>query len=154
MIDLRVPTVDTSVQIFRADGQEMVGRIFLPAVAETHEGPVRIEEWANGAGDFFPFHADGEAAPVILGKAAVLAFGSEAAGEEPVLEFGGLSTRRVTVECGGHCFTGIVVIDLPDFNQRVLDCMNQPQPFLRLRAGARECLIQKRYITRVTEEQQ
>jgi hypothetical protein len=106
-----------------------------------------------GAATFFPFHADGAAAPVILSKAALLALSVEVAGDDPVLpENGGLSVRRVTVECGGHRFAGIVLIDLSDGNQRVLDYMNQPLPLLRLRAGTREHLIQKRYIMRVMEE--
>lgn len=153
MSDLRVPMVDVSVQILCVDGQAMSGRLFLPTGAATHEGPVRMEEWANGAADFFPFQADGEAAPVILSKAAVLALRVEVAGEDPVLpENGGLPVRRVIVECGGRRFTGTILIELPGGNQRVLDYMNQPLPFLRLRDGAREHLIQKRYITRVMEE--
>ena len=153
MIDLRVPTVDASVQILCADGQEISGRLFLPTVAATHEGPVRVEEWANGVATFFPFHADGAEAPVILSKVAVVALSVDVAGDDPVLpENSGLSTRRVTVECGGHRFAGTVFIDLPDGNQRVLDYMNQPLPFLSLRAGTQEHLIQKRYITRVMEE--
>ena len=153
MSDLRVPTIDVSVQILCADGQAMSGRLFLPTGAATHDGPVRIEDWANGVADFFPFQADGEAAPAILSKAAVLAFCVEAAGEDPVLpENGGLPVRRVSVECSGRRFTGTLLIELPGGNQRVLDYMNQPLPFLRLRTGAREHLIQKRYITRVMEE--
>jgi len=57
----------------------------------------------------------------------------------------------VQVECRERVVAGVLVIDMPEGQRRVLDCLNRPDPFLIVRDGEREHLVRKQRITRVVE---
>jgi hypothetical protein len=57
----------------------------------------------------------------------------------------------VAVEAGGEQFEGRVVIRMPRTQQRVVDWLNDADPFITVRAGSRHHLVQKALITRVVE---
>jgi hypothetical protein len=148
-MDLRVPTFPLEVEIQTTDGQDLKGSVFLPAVSPVHDGHVSIEEWASEVPTFFPFLPVDSATPVLLNAATVLALTCET---EPDVAFGAAPlTRALLVECGQRRFTGEIVIDLPEGQQRTLDYLNQPSPFLTLHDDTRRVFVQKRHITRVSE---
>lgn len=154
--ELRVPTVPLAVVVTTDDGRSVAGQIFIPAAALRHAGPMRPEEWINEpALLFFPFLPEGSEAPLMLNKSHVaimsLPTGSpeeRASAEELCLE------RRVVVECGTRRLEGALRIEMPTHHSRVLDYLNQPEPFLVLCEGERHHLVQKRHITRVLEVRQ
>ncbi|HEY8150901.1 MAG TPA: hypothetical protein VIK51_18485 [Vicinamibacteria bacterium] len=150
MSELRVPTIAFDAEIVYGDGTWFVGRIFLPAAASHHTGPMRPDEWMNDTTPFFPFLPADTSVPVILNKAevVVLSVVVEGALEEPGVES---PHRRVQVECRDRTVAGILVIDMPEGHQRVLDYLNGPAPFLIVRDGDREHLVRKERITRVVE---
>jgi hypothetical protein len=148
--ELRVPTVAMAAEVTCVDGRVFRGRVFVPASSSLHGGPMRAEEWMNGAGLFFPFLPDDAEAPVILNKTEVLtvtvASDPQRALEEPVD-----IDRGVQVECGAHVLRGHLHIDMPPHHSRVLDYLNRGDGFLVLHDGERVHLVQKQNITRVVE---
>jgi hypothetical protein len=150
MTELRVPTIATVAQVTCADGRAFTGRVFVPAAAFRHTGPMRPEEWINEAALFFPFLPDREDLPVLLNKDEVVAISISAPGPEEEVS-GDVSVRSLTVECGAQRFEGEVRIDMPEGQRRVLDTLNRPERFVTLRAGKRQHLVNKRRITRVLE---
>jgi hypothetical protein len=154
MNELRVPTVALAAEVTCTDGRVFTGRIFVPAAASRHTGPMRPEEWINEPAAFFPFLPDEAQVSVLLNKHEVLVIttGTMAGQPELPLEHGGEGgERRVAVECGDLRLEGSLRIDMPAGHRRVLDTLNRPEMFLVLRAGDRLHLLQKRHITRVME---
>lgn len=151
MSELRVPTVAMVSGVTCLDGRTFHGRIFVPASASTHEGPMRAQEWMNGGGQFFPFLPDDAKSPIILNKKEVLMLSIESDPEQEAEEEAVDVDRQVVVECGPRRLTGHLHIDMPPHHQRVLDYLNRPEPFLPLHDGHRLHLVQKHNITRVLD---
>jgi len=151
MSELRVPTVAMNTEILCADGRSFRGRVFVPALASRHSGPMRLEEWLNEPPQFFPFLPDDADSPVLMNKREVLVMTfaappTDEEGAEPEVPH-----RRVAVECETRRLEGVLVIDMPAHLSRVLDCLNRPQMFLTLQDESRNHLIQKERMTRVIE---
>ena len=150
MMELRVPTVALAAEVTCADGRTFTGRIFVPAAASHHSGPMRPEEWINEPLPYFPFLPDDAAVPIMLNKHTVLVVTLQGGESSEHLEPVGLE-RRVAIECGERRLEGMVHIDMPENHQRVQDYLNRLELFLTLTEGARRHLVQKRHITRVIE---
>ena len=151
MTELRVPTVGLAAEILCADGRSFRGRIFVPATASRHPGPMRPEEWMNEPTPFFPFLPDEATAPVILNKTEVLVVDMPRSDEADALDEPTAPRRRVLVELGERRLKGSLVIDMPENRSRVLYVLNRPEAFLMLKDGERQQLVQKQRITRVLE---
>ena len=152
MSELRVPTIATTAQVACADGRSFSGRVFVPASAFRHTGPMRPEEWINEPAAFFPFLPDREDLPVLLNKQQVVAITIATPASDEDLAPAEDGVRRVEVECGAVRFEGELRIDMPVGQRRVLDTLNRPERFVVLRAGKRQHLVHKRHITRVVEK--
>jgi hypothetical protein len=151
MSELRVPTVAMNAEILCADGRSFRGRVFVPALASRHTGPMRLEEWLNEPPHFFPFLPDDAEAPVLMNKREVLVMTFQAPPTDEESKEPDSPHRRVAVECEARRLEGILVIDMPSHLSRVLDCLNRRQMFLTLQEDNRHHLIQKERITRVLE---
>lgn len=151
MSELRVPTVGLAAEVKSGDGRVFSGRIFVPAAASHHSGPMRPEEWINEPAAFFPFLLDREEAPVLLNKAEVVAVTLTSPPPEEELAPAEDGVRAVMIECGALRFEGDLRIDMPEGQRRVLDTVNRPERFLTIRAGDRHHLVHKRHITRILE---
>ncbi|MBI3932367.1 MAG: hypothetical protein HY317_03050 [Acidobacteria bacterium] len=152
MSELRVPTIALTAEILCADGRSFVGRIFVPATASRHPGPMRPEEWMNEAAPFFPFLPDDAKAPVVLNKREVLVLTVPALADEgDIPEEASNPVRRVILEAEDRRLEGSLILDMPQNQIRVLDYLNRPQAFLTLRDGDKHHLVQKERITRVIE---
>lgn len=147
MNELRVPTVALPAEVVCADGRTLLGRIFVPASASHHDGPMLPEEWINEPRWFFPFLPDDASGPLILNKEQLVVVSVTFT---PMEDHGELE-RAVRVECAGRTLEGNLHIEMPTNQQRVLDFLNQPPPFVALYAGERMHLVHKRHITRLTE---
>lgn len=155
MGELRVPTVAFPAEAVCADGRTFVGRIFVPAAASHHAGAMRAEEWMNDSTGFFPFLPDDSRASILLNKQELLVLSVSASADRSDLsEEVEIPIRRVAVECGERRLEGILVIEMPSTQSRVLDYLNRPEPFLTLREGDRHHLVRKSRITRVVELQE
>jgi hypothetical protein len=151
LTELRVPTVALDAEIAYLDGASYEGRIFLPAASSHHTGTMRPDEWMNDfSAPFFPFLPVGASAAVILNKAEVVVL-SVLGETEPDEEGVESPHRKVQVECGQRTVAGTVFIDMPEGQQRVVDYLNGPDPFVLVRDGKRHHLIRKTRITRVID---
>jgi hypothetical protein len=152
---LRVPTIPLECEVACADGRRWKGRVFLPATAQSHDGPTRAEEWINEAAPFFPFLADEESTVFLLNKREIVAITVEAdADAGDIVEGSQSPTRRILVEAEGERLQGTIIIEMPDDHARPLDFLNRTEPFLTLRDGHRHHLVQKKRITRILEVQE
>jgi hypothetical protein len=150
--ELRVPTANLEVEVVCADGRSFTGRIFLPVLSAHHSGAMRPLEWMNDNTPFFPFLPSGGASSIILNKHEVLILTAAAPLEEDEDEMNpGIPLRSVVVECRDRVISGLVAIDMPDNQRRVLDFLNRNDTFLTVRDGARHHLVRKARITRVVE---
>jgi hypothetical protein len=148
----QVPRLLRTADVLFADGRRTRGRVFLPATAEAHAGPMRVDEWLEEAASFFPFLPDGEGRPVILNKEQLVALTVPGGGDLDDLQADSLLPRQlVEVECGAQRLTGEVVIDMPADHLRMLDLLNRPGSFLAVREGERRHFVRKSRITRLSE---
>jgi hypothetical protein len=150
--EFHVPRLLRAAEVLAADGERVRGRVFLPATAEAHAGPMRAAEWMNEPVDFYPFLPDGEGSPVILSKAQTIMMTVMASADrDEALEGAPAPVRHVRVECGPVRIEGDVVLDLPAQHWRVLDLLNREERFLTVRDGDLHHLIGKAHITRVAQ---
>ncbi len=147
---LYVPRVLRSAEVVCADGRVLRGRVFLPAAAESHAGALRLSEWLEEPGAFFPFLPDGEGRPVLLSKQQLIVVTVPVESEDE-RGAGSALRRRIRVECGALRLEGEVLIDMPASHSRVLDLLNRPGEFLTLRNGDHDLFVRKSRIVRVTE---
>jgi hypothetical protein len=145
MEQLRVPTVPYEATIRYFDERPMRGRIFVPALAQRHEGPMRVDEWINQTALFFPFLGAGAERAVILNKRYVVVLTLEEERTPP--EHG----MRISVACGNWQVEGVVDIAMPDHSRRLLDWVNRPELFLVVYEGGRRHIVQKHRITFLSE---
>jgi hypothetical protein len=157
MDEYRVPTVTLDVEVLCVDGRVLSGQVFMPALSAVHAGPPEPEEWINTPSPFFPFAGRGQV-NLLLNKQQVLALIAPAAeaveaGEDPADPVQpDLPTRRVSIEADRHRFDGLLTIDMPLNQQRVLDYLNRRDLFLLLHLDdGRRCLIRKACITTLSE---
>jgi hypothetical protein len=146
MDELRVPTVPVPAQILCADGSRLTGTVFLPPAASHHDGPTRPEEWINDGHPFFPFLPEDGSSAIILNKDLLVAI-TVAATPGMILDV----EREVQVEAAGQRLVGILHIDLPENQQRVLDYLNLAPDFVPLYSEQSLHLLNKRHVTRLKE---
>jgi hypothetical protein len=144
-----VPRLLRQAEVVCADGRVQRGRVFLPAAAESHTGALRMAEWLEEPGCFFPFLPDGEGRPVLLSKEQLIVVTVTATTEDEVAD--AVVRKRVRVECGVLRLEGEVTIYMPASHSRVLDLLNRPGDFLALRSGDHNLFVRKSRIVRVTE---
>ncbi|MFZ2491090.1 MAG: hypothetical protein WA208_06380 [Thermoanaerobaculia bacterium] len=153
MDDLRVPTVPLVAEIRYFDERPLTGRIFLPSRAQRHDGAMRPDEWLNQSNEFFPFLQDDAKRAAILNKRYVVVLTVPA--WQPEGDLDGLGdvaiVRKVAVQCGTFRLEGAVHVNLPAAQSRLLDWINEPDPFLLVRDPERWHLVQKRRITFLDE---
>lgn len=156
LLDLRVPTATFVAVVQLAGGQEIRGRFFVPSHTSLHPGPMRPDERLNDDSDFFPFLPADAAEPVILNKRQVAwvsfdfrSFPTPSGDESP--EVHSRPEQRVSVWCRDRLLEGVLLIDLPEDKSRVLDLLNQPERFLRIRDGDLLHYVSRDHISKVVE---
>lgn len=147
MEQLRVPTVPLDAEIRYFDQRPLVGRIFVPACAALHDGPMRPEEFLNQATLFLPFLAEGAAHATLINKRFIAVLTVKAPDDRGEIGI----ARQVIVECGPLKIRGLVHIDMPEHLSRLLDWANRDEPFLAVCEGDRRHIIQKNRITFLSE---
>jgi hypothetical protein len=153
--DLRVPTATFVAEVVLAGGEALRGRFFVPSHTSLHPGPMRPDERLNDDADFFPFLPAEGTDPVILNKRQVawVTFDTRtfpSSDEDESLEE--LSPgHRVSVDCHGKKLEGTLVIDLPGYKSRVLDRLNQPERFIRIKDGSFLHYVSRDHISKVVQ---
>lgn len=153
--EFRVPTVRLDAKVYCADGVRIAGCLFLPAAAARHSGPTRPEERLNDDQEFFPFLLEG-GRPVVLNKAKVVVMSFDLAQAAALREAwekpgSGVPGPRLRLECCGECIQGEIVMDTPQYQQRLLDRLNHADRFLCVVDGDRLHLVSREHIVRACE---
>jgi hypothetical protein len=154
--DLRVPTTTFTAEVVLLDGEALPGRFFVPAHTSLHPGPMRPDERLNDEADFFPFLPANSSDPVIVNKRQVawVAFDVRTfppSTDDDSYEAPSTPQHRVVVHCRGHKLEGVLVIDLPQYKSRVLDQLNHPERFLRIKEDHFLFYISRDHISKVVE---
>jgi hypothetical protein len=150
MEELRVPTTQIEAELQLDDARILRGTVFVPA-ASSHAGAKRPDEWINEPAAFYPFLIEGRDTPEIFSKQATLRLSVAAELLHEEEQPAHVEHRKVLVETAAGSFEGVVRLDMPSHQRRVLDYVNLPQPFLCVVAGATAHLIQKRLMKRIVE---
>lgn len=153
MNEFSVPTVPLRVTAWLTDGKAVEGDVFLPARSPVRDGPMLAAEWVNVAPTFVPLRPATGRDVMLLCRAQVVAFAlPEGVMAADPLDGCDAPVRRVAIELvGGLRLEGRVAVNMPHYQQRVVDWMNGADAYVVLDARDRAHLIQKAHITRVIE---
>jgi len=149
--DLRVPKRRAQVEVLLPDGSAREVTVFLAEFAPRHSGPERLSDLLNAADDFVPALDVAADAMTFLNRHGIAA---ARVGREWELAEEAPSGEKHEVEItlvGGTTLRGTVTVVLPPGRTRLLDFLNDAQPFLRLAESEKIALVNKRHIARVAK---
>jgi hypothetical protein len=149
-MDLRVPTLQLEAELNYA-GDKLIGTVFLPTLSPLHAGNQRPDEWINQSTTFFPFLIRGRERAVILNKRKVLLMRLRRTDEINIRPEEEAYACAVQVECDDRHLEGILLIEMPSGQGRVLDAVNQPDRYLPLWDAESLYLIRKSFIRIISE---
>ena len=148
--ELKVPKRRVQVEVLVPGAPPEKVTVFLAEFASTHTGPERLSDLLNAHDEFFPAQdASGETR--FLGRHSIAAARVEREwelGEE--LPEGHQHEVEIQL-AGGIQLRGLVSFVLPHDRSRLLDYLNDPQPFVRLAEQDKVSLVNKRHILRVSK---
>lgn len=149
MDDLRVPKQRLAAEVLLAGGGVRRITLFLAEAASHHAGPERPSDLLNGGGDFIPALDEEAAAMTFLNRAGLAAVRIQ--GREPDDGEGLTLPTEHAVEVllqSGATLRGLISYLRPD-RSRLVDFLNEPEPFFRLLEEASIALVNKRHVVRV-----
>ena len=149
--ELRVPKRRVQSEVFLPGGATRQVTFFLSEFAPHHAGPERLSDLLNGEDDFVPAVDAATEGMMFVGRQIVAA--ARVAGEwEPGDDLPGAEEHELEVILvDGRVLRGVARFVLPAGRTRLLDFLNDDQPFIRLAEGAMVALVNKRHIARVTK---
>jgi hypothetical protein len=150
MHDFKVPTVQVATELHCLDGGVLKGYVYMAALSAVQAGPMLPTEWINSPPVFFPFRQDNEET-LLVNKHQVLAMSVEVPPPDDETWQPTSPVRHAIVEAGGKRFEGLVAIDMPENQRRLVDYLNRSEAFLSLVSGRNQILVRKELISRVFE---
>ncbi len=144
---LKVPKRRVQVEVLVPGSPPRQVTIFLAEFASHHTGPERLSDLLNTHDQFVP--ALEGTATIFLGRQSIAAVRVARAwelGEEPVE---GQQHELEVLLADGTSLRGLVNFLLPTERSRLLDFLNDAQPFVRLLERDQVALVNKRHIVRV-----
>lgn len=147
MHELRIPKRREPAQVLVTGGGIRKVDLFLSQSSPHHAGPENPSDVLNGQEDFVPVFDHTEGAVAFLHRSAlqVVRVARREATQEVTLP----TEHEVVVHLSdGAALTGLVsYVRPPGF--RLVDFLNEPEPFLRLLETDALALVNKRHIARV-----
>jgi hypothetical protein len=150
MDDLRVPKQRLAAEAILAGGGARRITLFLAQAASHHAGPERPSDLLNGGGDFIPAFDEEAGAMTFLnraGLAAVRVQGREPDDDGEDLTLPTEHSVEVLLQSGAT-LRGLISYLRPD-RSRLVDFLNEPEPFFRLLEEQAVALVNKRHVVRV-----
>jgi hypothetical protein len=147
--DLKVPKRRVQVEVLIPGGGARQVIVFLAEFAPTHTGPERLSDLLNAEDEFVPALDVATDTMMFLGRHSIAA--ARVAHEWELgeqIEEGVKHEVEITLT-DGTTLRGAVFFVLPHARSRLLDYLNDAQPFVRLAEPSRVALINKRHIARV-----
>ena len=149
--ELRVPKRRAQVEVLLPGGAARQVTVFLAEYAPRHSGPERLSDLLNAHDDFVPAIDVATDAMTFLNRHGIAA--ARVAREwELGEELTGAEQHEVEVTLvDGTTLRGTVAYVMPPDKSRLLDYLNDAQPFVRLAETERVALVNKRHIARVAK---
>jgi hypothetical protein len=151
MEELRVPKRRVLVEVLLPDGARRRMALFLAGAAATHAGPETPADLLNGAEEFVPALDEDAGSMAFLNRRQVSAVripGAAAAGEADALTLP--TEHEVEIElAGGATLRGLVSYVRPPARSRLVDFLNEPEPFFALLEPDATALVNKHQVARV-----
>ena len=149
--ELKVPKRRAQVEVQLPGGATRQVTVFLAAFASKHSGPERLSDLLNAGDEFVPALDNATDAMTFLSR-----HGIAAARVAPELEWGEELTGGEQHELeitlvDGTVLRGTVTFVMPPDKSRLLDYLNDAQPFVRLSEREKVALVNKRHIARVAK---
>jgi hypothetical protein len=151
MEDLRVPKRRVSAEAILAGGAVRRITLFLAEAASRHTGPERPGDLLNGGGDFVPAFDEEAGVMTFLNRALVAAVrlpGCEPAEDGADLTLPTEHAVEVVLDSGAT-LRGLVSYLRPAERSRLVDFLNEPEPFFHLLEEHAVALVNKQHISRV-----
>ncbi len=150
MDDLRVPKRRVPVEVVLPGGGSRRVTVFLAEAAAGHQGPERLSDLLNGGQEFIPaFDEEAQVMTFLHRRSVALARVA------PEVEADLDDEVTIPVEhdvvvtlAGGEELRGVVSYVRPP-PSRLLDFLNEPQPFFRLLAPGAAVLVSRQHVARV-----
>jgi hypothetical protein len=151
MEDLRVPKRRVAAEAILAGGAVRRFTLFLADAASHHAGPERPGDLLNGGGDFVPAFDEEARAMTFLNRAGVAAVRLPGRESEDAAEDLTLPTEHPVevVLQSGATLRGLVSYVRPPERSRLVDFLNEPDPFFHLHEDGSFVLVNKRHVVRV-----
>lgn len=151
MEDLRVPKRKVPAEAILPGGAARRITLFLAEAASHHSGPERPGDLLNGGDDFVPAFDEDAGAMTFLnraGLAAVRVAGREAEADGEDLTLPTEHEVEVVLQ-DGLALRGLVSYLRPPERSRLVDFLNEAEPFFRLLEERAVVLVNKRHVARV-----
>jgi hypothetical protein len=150
--ELKVPKRRAQVELLLpyGNGSRQV-LVFLAEFAGSHAGHERLSDLLNGPNEFLPAVDLATDTMSFVGRAGIAA---ARVGKDWESSYGLGDAEEHEVEItlsDGTTLRGIVQFELPPDRSRLLDYLNDVQPFVRLDEGEKVVLVNKRHIARVAK---
>jgi hypothetical protein len=150
--ELKVPKRRAPVELVLpyGNGSRQV-MVFLAEFAGSHAGHERLSDLLNGPNEFLPAVDLTTDTMSFVGRAGIAA---ARCGKEWESNYGLGEVEEHEVQitlADGTALRGIVQFELPPDRSRLLDYLNDAQPFVRLDEGEKVALVNKRHIARVAK---
>jgi len=149
--ELKVPKRRAQVELLLPGGGSRQVLVFLAEFAGSHAGHERLSDLVNGPNEFLPAVDLATDTTIFVGRAGIAA---ARVGREWESSYGLGDAEEHEVEitlADGTTLRGIVQFELPPDRSRLLDYLNDVQPFVRLDEGEKVILVNKRHIARVAK---
>jgi hypothetical protein len=155
MDDLRVPKRRVAAEALLPPGPARRLTLFLAEGAAGHAGPERPGDLLNGGDHFVPALDEETGVISFLNRAAVEAIRIPGPPSDRDAEELSLATElevEVTLR-GGASLVGIVSYQRPPDRARLVDVLNEPEPFFRLVEDRAVTFVNKRHVVRIVLRQ-
>jgi hypothetical protein len=149
--ELKVPKRRAQVELLLPGGGTRQVMVFLAEFAGSHAGHERLSDLMNGPNEFLPAVDLTTDTMSFVGRAGIA--GARVGREwESSYGLGDAEEHEVEITLAdGTTLRGIVQFELPPDRSRLLDYLNDVQPFVRLDEGEKVILVNKRHIARVAK---
>ena len=149
--DLKVPKRRVQAEVLLPTGASHHVTFFLSEFAPNHNGPERLSDLLNARDEFVPAVDASTDTMTFLGRhtIAVARVGRDWETTDALPGFEELELEITLVD--GRTLRGLARYVLPPGRTRLLDFLNDEQPFIKLVEGEKVALINKRYIARVAK---
>jgi hypothetical protein len=151
MDDLRVPKTRVAAEVLLPGGGVRRIALFLAEAASRHTGPERPSDLLNGGDDFVPAFDEDAQSMSFLNRAALPAIRLERELEGEDADPLALRTEHdvEVLLADGTTLRGLVAYLRPPEHARLVDFLNEPEPFFRLVEERAITLVNKRHVARV-----